>query len=271
MNPSTVIGMVGGMVLILLSILLTAQDASAFLNLPGLVVVLGGTLAATLLSYPLKEVLRVFRTFHVVLRNERLYAEEDQHELVMVARHWFQGDLVAVEKELDKIKNPFLRTGIQMIIDDVPADEIAELLEWRILKLKTRETAEAQIYRSMGMYAPAFGMLGTLIGLINMLHGMGGAEFERIGVNMGLALLTTLYGVALANLLFKPIAIKFERRTEQRVILMNVLLEGVLLLARGHTPAYIREYLNTFFASYEDELRLLPQSRPVTQKSRREE
>jgi chemotaxis protein MotA len=84
---------------------------------------------------------------------------------------------------------------------------------------------------------------------------------------MGLALLTTLYGVALANLLFKPIAIKFERRTEQRVILMNVIMEGVLLMARGHTPAYIREFLRTFVARYADELHMpaeLPDSAPGT-------
>lgn len=268
MNPSTIIGMIGGILLVALSIALTAQDATAFLNLPGMVVVVGGTLAATLLSYPLKEVLRVFKTFIVVLRNEKLYAEDDQRELVVVARHWFHGDIQAIEREMDKIKNPFLKTGVQAIIDNIPADEIAELLEWRILKLKAREAAEAQIYRSMAMFAPAFGMLGTLIGLINMLHGMEGADFERIGVNMGLALLTTLYGVALANLLLKPIAIKFERRTEQRVILMNTIMEGILLLARGHPPAYIREYLRTFFAQYEDELHMNAQKQAVTKPGR---
>jgi len=256
MNPSTILGMMGGFALVLLAVVLTAQDATAFLNLPGLAVVLGGTLAATLLAYPLREVLRVFRTFIVVLRNEKLYAEEDLKELVTVARYWFKGDLAAIENELVKVRNPFLRNGVQMIIDDTPADEISELMQWRIARLKAAETAEAHVYRTMAMFAPAFGMLGTLIGLINMLHGMEGDDFNRIGVNMGLALLTTLYGVALANLLFKPIAIKFERRTEQRVVLMNIIMEGVLLMARGHTPAYIREFLSTFAANYSDELHM---------------
>jgi chemotaxis protein MotA len=256
MNPSTILGMIGGILLIFLAVMLTAQDATAFLNFPGLAVVLGGTLAATLLAYPLKEVLRVFRTFIVVLRNEKLYAEEDLKELVAVARYWFKGDLASIENELVKIRNPFLRNGVQMIIDETPADEIAELMQWRITRLKAAETAEAHVYRTMAMFAPAFGMLGTLIGLINMLHGMEGDDFARIGVNMALALLTTLYGVVLANLLFKPIAIKFERRTEQRVVLMNVIMEGVLLMARGHTPAYIREFLSTFVAHYADELHM---------------
>ena len=267
MNPSTLLGMLGGIALIVLAIVMTATDVNAFWNLPGLAVVLGGTLAATLLAYPLSEVLKVFRTFIVVLRTERLYTEADQKELVNVARHWFQGDLAAIETRLDTIRNPFLRTGVQMIIDDTPHEDIAELMQWRISKLRATEAAEAQIYRTMAIFAPAFGMLGTLIGLINMLHGMEGSDFERIGVNMALAMITTLYGVVLANLLFKPIAIKLERRTEQRVVLMNMITEGVLLMARGHSPAHIREFLRTFLAHYEDELYMplkTPQGKPGT-------
>ena len=254
MNPSTLLGMLGGITLIVLAIVMTASDVEAFWNLPGLAVVLGGTIAATLLAYPLREVLRVFRTFVVVLRNERLYTEQDQKELVTVARHWFQGDLAGIETRLDSIRNPFLRNGVQMIIDDVPHEDIAEMLQWRIARLRATEAAEAQIYRTMAIFAPAFGMLGTLIGLINMLHGLEGSDFERIGVNMALAMITTLYGVVLANLLLKPIAIKLERRTEQRVILMNMIAEGLLLMARGHSPAHIREFLRTFLIHYEDEL-----------------
>jgi len=97
-------------------------------------------------------------------------------------------------------------------------------------------------------------MLGTLVGLVNMLHGMGSSSMTEIGVDMAFALLTTLYGVVLANMFFKPIAIKFERRTERRVQLMNMILEGILLVARGRSPGYIREYLSTFFAHVEDEL-----------------
>ncbi len=262
MNPSTLLGMLGGIALIVLAIVMTASDVNAFWNLPGLAVVLGGTIAATLLAYPLGEVLRVFRTFVVVLRNERLYTEADKKELVQVARHWFQGDLAAIESRLDTIRNPFLRNGVQMIIDDLPHEDIAEMLQWRIAKLRATEAAEAQIYRTMALFAPAFGMLGTLIGLINMLHGMEGSDFERIGINMALAMITTLYGVVLANLLFKPIAIKLERRTEQRVVLMNMISEGLLLMARGHSPAHIREFLRTFLAQYEDELYMPVQKTP---------
>lgn len=256
MNLSTLIGMLSGIAIVFFAIFLTAQDAWAFVNLPGLAIVLGGTFAATLLAYPLREVVNVFKILWIVLRNEKLYAKDDQAELVTVARQLMQGNLVHAENQLEQVKNPFLRTGLELIINNTPIEDIAELLEWRILKMKIRERAEAQIYRTMAVFAPAFGMLGTLVGLVNMLQGMGDSNMAQIGADMAFALLTTLYGVALANLFFKPIAIKFERRTERRVQLMNMIREGVLLIAKGRSPAYIREYLTTFFAHVEDELKL---------------
>jgi len=258
MNLSTLIGIVSGFLIIFFAIGLSASDAAHFLNLPGLLVVIGGTFAATMFSYPLKEILRVFRIMWLVFRNEKLYAEDDQRELVLTSKLLMQGKIRQVENELEKINNPFLKTGIQLLIDDTPAQDIFEMLQWRIHRLQSREAAEAQIYRTMSAFAPAFGMLGTLIGLVNMLLGMGSGDMAQIGSSMALALLTTLYGVALSNLLFKPIAIKFERRTEYRVQQMTMIMEGILLLARGRSPAYLREYLKTFYADYADELNTVP-------------
>ena len=255
MNPTTIAGIILGVGLIVSSIAVTADSPYIFLSLPGLLIVFGGTLAATLVSYPLREVLGVFKTIWTVFRNENLYAEHDPQELVAVSRQIINADIRGAERSIEGIQNPFLRTGVQLVLDNTPANEIVELLEWRIYKLKTKEAAEAQIYHSMAMYAPAFGMLGTLVGLVNMLYTMGGAPMEEIGINMGLALLTTFYGVILANLFLKPVAIKFERRTEERVLLMNTIMEGVLLLARGHNPSYIREFLHTFVEQNKDELR----------------
>ncbi len=255
MNPATVLGMIGGIVLLTVTVAFTARDYGVFWNLPGLGIVLGGTIAATLVSYPLHEVLRVFRIFIIVLRSERYYAKEDMEEIVEVSRQWFKGNLAAIESRLDDIHNPYLRMGIQLVIDDTPLDDILDLLQWRMTRLRAKETAEAQVFRTMAMYAPAFGMLGTLVGLINMLFGMEGSDFESIGVNLGIALITTFYGIILANLVFKPIAIKMERRTEQRVMLMNMVLEGITLMSKGRSPAYIRETLKSFMARYEDEIR----------------
>jgi len=106
----------------------------------------------------------------------------------------------------------------------------------------------------MGSYAPAFGMLGTLIGLVNMLFSMSDGGFDTIGLNMAVALITTFYGLILANLLFKPIATKLEDRTEQRVRTLGMALEAVNLISQQRTPSYIRETLYSFLADYDDEV-----------------
>lgn len=114
MNLSTLIGMLSGIAIVFFAIFLTAQDAWAFVNLPGLAIVLGGTFAATLLAYPLREVVNVFKILWIVLRNEKLYAKDDQAELVTVARQLMQGNLVHAENQLEQVKNPFLRTGLEL-------------------------------------------------------------------------------------------------------------------------------------------------------------
>jgi len=255
LNPSTLLGMFFGLVVIIGAIALTVDQAADFLNPIGLLLVLGGTIAATLISYPLHEIIRVFKVIGVVLVNERLYAERDINELVEVARLKFKGQINQADEKREQIQNPFLRAGMQMVLDQAPSEDITTLLQWRIARMRARERAEAQIFRTMATFAPAFGMLGTLLGLINMLHSLDASEFEAIGHNMALALITTLYGILLSNMLFKPIALKLERRTEQRVALMNMMVEGVMLMQKDRSPAFIRETLNSFLAQSEDELR----------------
>jgi chemotaxis protein MotA len=255
MNPSTLIGIAASLMMLASVLLLSAQAPASFINLPGLAIVLTGTLAATFISYPLREVVRVVRLVGLVFRRENSRVEEDLQELVGLAKLWFSGDVRGVEKRLDSLRNPFMRTGIQLVIDNTREEEIIDLLSWRIARLKARERAEAQIFRTMALYAPAFGMIGTLVGLVNMLEGMDAAQIGVIGERMAVALLTTFYGIVLANLIFKPIAVKLERRTEERLIAMNMILEGVSLMSRRRLPSFIEETLKSLMANHHDELR----------------
>lgn len=255
MNPSTLIGMFASVVLLISVLFVTAESPQSFINLPGLAIVLAGTMAATFISYPLKEVVRVVRLVGLVFRRENTYTHDDIKELVDMSRLWFKGDIRAVEAALEKARNPFLRTGIQLVIANTKEEEILDLLRWRIARLKAREYAEAQIFRTMANYAPAFGMIGTLVGLVNMLEVMGAGTLEVIGPRMAVALLTTFYGILLANLVFKPIAVKLERRTEERLIAMNMVLEGISLIGKRRLPSFIEETLNSFVANYHDEIR----------------
>lgn len=255
MNASTLIGMVASVALLASVLFFSAESQQSFWNLPGLAIVITGVMASTFISYPLKEVMRVFKLVAIVFRRENLYTREDIQELVAMSRLWFKGEIHKVEEALQYTRNPFLRTGIQLVIANTKEEEIIELLRWRIARLRAREHAEAQIFRTMATYSAAFGMLGTLVGLVNMLVLMDTSDLDLIGPQMAVALLTTFYGLLLANVLFKPIAVKLERRTEERVIAMNMVLEGVALMSKRRLPSFIEETLKSFVATYEDEIR----------------
>ncbi|PIW27313.1 MAG: chemotaxis protein MotA [Rhodospirillales bacterium CG15_BIG_FIL_POST_REV_8_21_14_020_66_15] len=251
---STVIGMISGIVLILVAVWATSRDALVFINIPALIIVLGGTIAATLMSFPPRYLLRVWRNFVIALRNETVYVKDDVDEIVQIAKLWNSRQIHKVEEELANVRSPFLRTGVQLVIDNSPIEDIQELLEWRIARLKLKEQGEANVFRTMGSYAPAFGMVGTLIGLVNMLYDMSHSGFEQLGLNMAVALITTFYGLLFANLVFKPIASVLENRTNQRVRTLSMVVEAVNLLSQKRSPSYIRETLYSFLAEYEDEL-----------------
>lgn len=254
MNPSTVAGIVIGFCIVLAAVAFSTENWGVFINVPGLILVVGGTLAATLISYPMREVLRVFGTFLVVLRNERLYANGDVDEIVNVAKLISAKQAMKIEDQIARVKSPFLRTGLQLVADGVPLGDIQDLLEWRIARLRAKEQSEANIFRSMGAYAPAFGLVGTLLGLINMLQNLGEGSIGIIGANLALALITTFYGILLANLVFVPVAVKLEGRTEQRVALLNMVMEGIRLVRQERSPSYVRETLRSFMENPADEV-----------------
>lgn len=254
MNPSTLIGVVASILLLAIVLFFATEDPFLFIDLPGLGIVLVGTAAATFIAYPLREVVRVFGLLRAIVRNEKHYIDKDLEELVDISRLWLQGDIRAVEQRLEGVANPFLRSGVQLVIDNVPEQDILDLLQWRIARLKAKEHAEAQLFRVMAGFAPAFGMLGTLVGLVNLLFLLGDGDMTAIGRQMALALMTTFYGVLLANLIFKPVAVKLERRTEQRLVMLNTIMQGISMMSQGRSPSMMRETLNAFVAEVRDEI-----------------
>ncbi|WP_251865239.1 MotA/TolQ/ExbB proton channel family protein [Achromobacter sp. Marseille-Q4962] len=254
MNPSTVIGAAVGLFTLVIVVALSATDPGLYFNLPGLAIVLGGTCAALFIAYPLPEVLRVFRLVGTVFRRDRHDPQRDIDELVALAQLWMNADVHKVEQALKKVTNPFLRTGVQLIIDNTPEDQIIELLQWRVARLRAREQAEAQMFRVMATFAPAFGMLGTLVGLVNMMAVLGDGSMQTIGQQLAIGLMTTFYGILVSNLVCKPIAVKLERRTAKRVESMNMVLQGIAMMCEKRGPAMVRETLNSFAMHVEDEI-----------------
>lgn len=258
-NYSTALGVLLSFALLIYIIAFAASEPQIFINFSGLIIVCAGTLAAALLSYPLRDVKQAVKSIKLVFIYESLNPQLEADEIIEVAKLWFRRDTIAVEKVINNITNPYLKTSFQLIVDNTPIEDILSLLKWRITRLRAKERAESSIFHSMASFAPAFGMLGTLVGLINMLEIIEIKDISSITANMAIALTTTFYGLMLANLVFNPIAIKLERRTEQRIMIMSMVMEGVTLIADRRTPSFIRETLSSFIAHYDNELKETPQ------------
>lgn len=253
-NYSTALGLIFSLFLIIFIIFYAANNPLTFLNIPGLTIVVFGTVAAAFLSYPLRDIKQGIRSIKLIFFYESLNPQKEADEIIAVARMWFQRDSIAIENVIDSINNPYLKKSFQLIVDKTPVDDILALLKWRIARLRAKEQTESNIFYSLASYAPAFGMLGTLVGLINMLQIIEMKDISAITSNMAIALITTFYGLLMANLIFNPIAVKLERRTEQRIMIMSMVMEGITLIAERRPPSFVRETLNSFIVSYDNEL-----------------
>ena len=243
MDLATLIGIVSGVTLLAVAI---AVDGSlrGFVNVPSLLVVLGGTIAATLVNHSLSDLYRVFGMVRVAFTDRGYSGRELIDQLVALAEKARREGLLAMEEEAAQLEDNFLRKGIQLIVDGTDPDLVRNVLEIELAFQEERHRAGQGIFEDMGAYAPAFDMIGTLIGLINMLADIDDAE--KIAPGMALALITTLYGSVLANLVFLPIAGKLRNRSDEEVLYRQIMLEGILSIQAGENPRLVEEKLTAF-------------------------
>jgi len=251
MNKSTIFGFLGGVALLIGMIILSPENAGVFLNIPGLIVVIGGTLAATLVSRPVSEVRTLLRKIPQLFREEESTIDSDIGQLLQFAERYRYSSPRSAERALSAISNPFLSNGLRQTVEGSTPEDLTKSLQWRIAGVRSQENAQTQILYSMAAFAPAFGMLGTLFGLVHMLSGIGESGLNEIGGTMAFAMLTTVYGIVAANLVFKPLAIKLERLTNQHLMEMTALMEGILQVNEKRHPTLIRETLESYYAHFQ--------------------
>lgn len=252
------IALAAGLTALAAVLVLTSPDPARYVDVPGLIIVLGGTLLATRLSYPWRDVRRLPRSLASVMRADPAHDAADIDTLVQIAQASARADMRKAEALVASAPHPFLRDGAQLVLDNTASHDIAELLQWRVARQHASDRAQAAIFRTMAGFAPAFGMLGTLVGLINLLHVLGVGDMDAMGRHMGIAFMTTFYGILLANLVCRPIAVKLERRAERRAQHLDTLLQGIVMMADKRSPAFIRESLHTFAGDTEDASLAMP-------------
>jgi len=233
MDIATIIGLLAGIALVVITILLGGAVA-IFWNVPSFVLVVGGTLAATLINFPLSDVLSVFNTLknafiHRVTPPEKLI--EKMVHFATVAR---REGILALESHAAQAEDEFLQRSIQLAIDGTAPELIKDILTTEIAFMEDRHGMGQSILITMGTFAPAFGMIGTLMGLVAMLRNMD--DPKAIGPGMAVAILTTFYGAMIANVLCLPLSDKLSYRNEEEMLLRTVMMKGILSLQAGDNP-----------------------------------
>lgn len=241
MDIGTVTGLVAGMVLIATAILL-GGSLTAFIDVPSVLIVIGGATAATFIRFTLSDILNSMSVAMKAFFAKARPPEEIIQELVTLSNIARKEGLLKLEKQ--PIDDQFLKKAIMYCVDGHEAEFIQDVLEKEIGLTLERHGLGKSIFDAIGDAAPAFGMIGTLVGLVNMLGNM--SDPSSIGPAMAIALLTTLYGAILANLVALPIADKLKRRSQEEELNKRLVLEGVLGLQKGLNPRVLEELLKTF-------------------------
>ncbi|QSA96191.1 motility protein A [Methylococcus sp. EFPC2] len=217
-------------------------------NLPGLLVVLVGVYLATALGQSFGSVWTLVCKLPEKLAPGRVDADDEVDiELFLKACEFHrQSNVKYAELALRRIGNPFLKSGAQLVLDRTPIADIQRVMDWSIGAQRERDHTEIQVFQTMMGYAPAFGMVGTLFGLIAMLYGLEMNNLRRLGADMGFAMLTTVYGLLLANLILKPVVTRLELRSRERLAWLHAQQEMVMMMHEQCHPKLIREHLAAF-------------------------
>ena len=259
----TLIGLLAGLGIILIGIIQSGGKLYWFFNLNSLLIVLGGTFAATMVNLPLRAVGNIFNVLQNVFRGEDYDYIGIIEEIVQKAQKARKDGLLSLEADLPTMRDGFFKNGIELAINERESSRLRTFLNLEMNNISSRHVAGQEMFLYMASYAPAFGMLGTVLGLIIMMNnfssGGQGMEitasydvaerFADLLSGMGLALITTFYGVFMANMIFLPIGGKLKRRSENEMMLKSIVVEGIISIHAREHPILIKEKLMTFVPS----------------------
>ena len=250
MDIATIIGIVSAFTLILLAM----GDVTMFVDISSMLIVVGGTLAATLIGNPLGEVVGLIGVYMKAIKNTPTIPTELIEKIVGFAETARREGILALEQAVEETDDNFLGQGVRLAVDGTEPDLIMDILETELQFIEERHKQGQEIINRMGDVAPAFGMIGTLVGLVIMLKNMD--DPSAIGPGMALALLTTLYGAILSNILFQPIGAKLKTYSQKELLAKRMIIEGIMAIQSGDNPRIVEHKLSVFLA---------PSMRPSTE------
>lgn len=240
MDIATLVGLVTAFGLVLLAIQMGGSIAS-FIDPVSFLIVVGGTIGATLINFPLGEVLRSINIGMKTFFSKLIEPKALITQFIDFAQVVRKDGILALEARIEQVSDPFLAKALQMAIDGQEPSIIDEILFTEIDKIADRHALGSEIFSTMGAFSPAFGMIGTLVGLVLMLQNMD--DPSTIGPAMSVALITTFYGAILANALFLPMAGKLKTLSKQEMLTREIIIAGMQSLVAGENPRVLEQRL----------------------------
>lgn len=245
MDITTIVGLIAGFTLIVMGIL-NGGDIASFIDTPSMLIVLGGTFSAVLVNYPLAHVVGMVGVMKKAFLWKSIPPTELIEKIVGFAETARREGILALEQAVQEVDDAFMGAGIRLAVDGTEPELIQTILETELSFVDERHKSGAGIFEYMGTTSPAFGMVGTLVGLVIMLKNLD--DPSAIGPGMALALITTFYGAVTANLVFIPIAGKLKVRSAEESLQKRMIMEGIMSIQSGDNPRIVEQKLNVFIA-----------------------
>ncbi len=246
MDIGLIAGILGGFALVLYGILAGGSPMSSFIDVGSIVIVIGGGIAATFVQYPLGDMLGIGKVFSKALKNPEFNTGQIIDKVIELANIARREGLLALEEAVDQVNDDFLKKGVMLIVDGTDPEMVKAILETELMNMTDRHSRGRGIFEALGALMPAFGMIGTLVGLVAMLQNL--SDPSSIGPSMAVALLTTFYGSLFANLIFIPIAGKLKIKSDEEFLVKQVMIEGLLSIQAGENPRIIEQKLKAFLS-----------------------
>jgi chemotaxis protein MotA len=215
-----------------------------FLNAEAFLIVLGGTFCALLVNYPLSQILGVFKVLKKVMKNEVIDTHDIVSTFVKFAKKARTDGFLSLQDEVKGTKNDFLKRGVQLVIDGADKEFIQNMMETEIGFIRERHKVGQEVFNSLGTYAPAFGIIGTILGMIMMMSTLD--DVAQVPRRMALCLSAAFFGLGAGYLLFLPMAGKLKRRSEEELLIKEIIIRGVLLLQTGVAPSLMESNLKAY-------------------------
>lgn len=246
MDIATILGIIIGLAAMIGGFLWEGGQLGGLMQLASAVIVFGGTLAAVMISFPIAKLKTVPRALALAFASKQQDEGELIEDLVGMSMTARREGVLALEQKASEHEDPFLREGIQLIVDGTEQSMVKQIMDLEIDSIQYKYEGYAKIFESAGGYAPTMGIIGTVMGLIHVLGSL--TEPTALGPSIALAFTATLYGVASANLIFLPIASKIKARGEEEASRMEMMLDGMLSIQNGDHPLLVRRKLESYTA-----------------------